>query len=220
MVTLGATPSAGSVISGRSPADRFLMGLLRACADAVLLGAGTLRATPGHHWTAAHIYPALASSFAELRLRLGRPPEPRLCLLTASGEVDLQHPAMTSGATVITTRSGGTGLRGRLPASCDLVEIGESGPVDVRRAIEELRSRGYGVVLTEGGPHVMGDLVEHGLLDEAFVTVSPVFAGRADEKRLGMLAGVELLPGKGVWSHLVSARRHGSFLFLRYALGG
>jgi len=45
VVTLGSKPSAGSVISGKYPADRFLMGLLRACADAVLIGAGTLRAT-------------------------------------------------------------------------------------------------------------------------------------------------------------------------------
>src|SRR6059058_3965143 len=39
-------PSSGSAISGHAPADRFVMGLLRACADVVLIGAGTLRATP------------------------------------------------------------------------------------------------------------------------------------------------------------------------------
>ena len=39
-------PSSGSAISGHDPADRFVMGLLRACADVVLIGAGTLRATP------------------------------------------------------------------------------------------------------------------------------------------------------------------------------
>ena len=63
VVTLGPTASAGSVISGRNQADRFLMGLLRAFADAVLLGAGTLRATPGHDWTPEHIYPDLSSSY-------------------------------------------------------------------------------------------------------------------------------------------------------------
>ena len=42
-----------------------------AFADAVLLGAGTLRSTPAHHWTPEHIYPDLASSFAELRQSLG-----------------------------------------------------------------------------------------------------------------------------------------------------
>jgi hypothetical protein len=48
VVTLGSGVSAGSVISGKNPADRFLMGLLRACADVVVIGAGTMRATPGH----------------------------------------------------------------------------------------------------------------------------------------------------------------------------
>src|SRR5207253_7833821 len=69
VVSLGSHPSAGSVISGRNQADRFLMGLLRACADAVLLGAGTLRATPGHHWTPEHIYPRSEEHTSELQSR-------------------------------------------------------------------------------------------------------------------------------------------------------
>jgi riboflavin biosynthesis pyrimidine reductase len=217
-VTLGAVPSAGSLISGRNKADRFLMGLLRACADAVLLGAGTLRATPGHLWTAEHIFPDLASSFAELRRRLGRKQRPRLVLFTASGKIDAAHPAVVAGTTIVTTETGAAALTGRLPESCDVLVVGKSGPVDVRRAVDELRSRGYGVLLTEGGPHFTGDLVVTGLLDEAFITVSPVVAGRDREERLGMLAGVELLPGRGVWSRLLSVRRQADFLFLRYRL--
>jgi hypothetical protein len=46
-------PSSGSAISLHDPADRFVMGLLRACADVVLIGAGTLRATCGHPRTSA-----------------------------------------------------------------------------------------------------------------------------------------------------------------------
>src|SRR4029077_12543557 len=78
--------SAGSVISGRHAGDRFLMALLRACADGVVLGAGTLRATPGHLWTPAHVYPALAESFAGLRRSLGRGLEPRLVVITRKGD--------------------------------------------------------------------------------------------------------------------------------------
>src|SRR5205814_8393664 len=37
-----ARGESGGVVSGGSEADRFIMGLLRACADAVLIGAGTL----------------------------------------------------------------------------------------------------------------------------------------------------------------------------------
>lgn len=217
VVTLGSNPSAGSVISGRNQADRFLMGLLRACADAVLLGAGTLRATPGHHWTPQHIFPDLAASFAALRSALGRMPDPRLVLLTSGGNVDASHPAIAGGATIVTTEAGARSLPA-LPDSCDVIEVGKTGAVDVVRALEKLRERGDRVILTEGGPHVMGDLVSHDLVDEAFLTVSPVVAGRDTDNRLGMVAGAEFLPDNGKWSRLLSARRHGDFLFLRYGL--
>jgi riboflavin biosynthesis pyrimidine reductase len=217
VVNLGATPSAGSIISGRNQADRFLMGLLRACADAVLVGAGTLRATPGHLWTAEHIFPAMAASFAELRSRLRRKPRPRLVLFTSSGNLDVEHAAVVAGATVVTTKRGGAKLRQRLPDTCDLIQIGEN-EVDVGEAVLALRQRGWDVLLTEGGPHLMGPLIEQDLLDEAFITISPVVAGRDGGERLGMVAGVELLPQRERWSRLVSARRSGDFLFLRYDL--
>ena len=218
VVTLGDKPSAGSTISDRNEADRFLMGLLRAFADAVLLGAGTLRATPGHHWTPEHIYPDMTLPFADLRLNLGRKPSPRLVLLTAAGNVEVSHPAVVGGATIVTTAAGAAHLTDRLPDSCDLIEIGESGSVDLSHALDELRARGYGAILTEGGPHVMGELIARDLLDEVFLTMSPVIAGRNDDSRLGLVAGAEFLPGHGVWTTLLSARRNGDFLFLRYRL--
>jgi riboflavin biosynthesis pyrimidine reductase len=217
VVTLGSSTSAGSVISGRNQADRFLMGLLRACADAVLLGAGTLRATPGHLWTPGHIFPDEAKSFAELRAALGRKPQPRLVLLT-TGAVDPSHPAIVAGATILTSAEGAAELKRVLPGTCDVITAGERGEVDMVQAVAELRSRGHDVILTEGGPHVVGELVARGLLDEAFITVSPVLAGRDGEQRLGMIAGAELLPDHGVWSRLLSVRRHGDFLFTRYGL--
>jgi riboflavin biosynthesis pyrimidine reductase len=115
VVSLGSTPSAGSSISGKHPADRFLMGLLRACADAVLIGAGTLRATPGHLWTPAHVYPDLATEFTVLRSNLGRTTEPRLVVVTASGDIDASHPSMSRGAIVMTTEAGERAIGGRLP---------------------------------------------------------------------------------------------------------
>jgi riboflavin biosynthesis pyrimidine reductase len=216
VVTLGSKPSAGSVISGKYAADRFLMGLLRACADAVVIGAGTLRATPGHLWTPAHVFPALATEFTALRSSLGRSAEPALVLLTASGELDFAHPALAKGAIVITTSGGAKKVGDRLPPTCELVVMGKGGSLDLGKAIGELRNRGLDVLLCEGGPHVMGQLLKDGLLDEAFLTVSPVVAGRGREPRLGMVEGIELLPANGAWSKLLSARRHGDYLFLRY----
>jgi riboflavin biosynthesis pyrimidine reductase len=218
VVTLGEKPSAGSAISGRYRADRFLMGLLRAFADAVLLGAGTLRATPGHHWTPEHVFPELTEAFADLRVNLGLKPRPRLVLLTAEGDVTVAHPAVVGGATIVTSAEGAARVRHRLPDSCDVIEVGASGPVDLGVALEAMREQGYDAILTEGGPHVMGGLIERGLLDEAFITISPVVAGRDGDPRLGMVAGAEFLPGRGLWTKLLSARRHGDFLFLRYGL--
>lgn len=218
VATLGSGRSAGSVLSAKHPGDRFLMALLRACADAVLLGAGTLRATPGHLWTPANVYPALAESFAGLRRSLGRAPEPRLVVMTSHGELDFSHPALQHGATILTTAACAEELARRAPESCDVAVLGEGDHVDLSRAVDELRNRGYRAVLTEGGPHVMGRLIEARLLDEAFLTISPVLAGRDQEQRLGMVEGVELLPSAGLWTRLLSARRHGDYLFLRYGL--
>ncbi|HXC78126.1 MAG TPA: dihydrofolate reductase family protein [Candidatus Acidoferrum sp.] len=219
VVTLGAKPSAGSVISGKDASDRFLMGLLRACADAVVLGAGTLRATPGHLWTPAHVYPALATEFTALRSALGRSAEPSLVVLTGSGELDFSHPAIVRGACVITTGPGAKRIGSRLPPSCELLVMGKGKRLDLGKVVGELRERGLIVLLSEAGPHVTGHLVAEGLLDEVFLTVSPVLAGRAKEKRLGMVEGIELLPDNGAWSKLLSARQHGDYLFLRYGVG-
>jgi riboflavin biosynthesis pyrimidine reductase len=218
VASVGDGLSAGSVLSGRYPGDRFLMALLRACADAVVLGSGTLRASPGHLWTPAHVYPQLAPSFAALRRSLGLGPEPRLVVLTARGEVDVSHAALERGATVITTAAGARALENRLPAGSEMVVMGDSGPLHLPGALDELRDRGLSVLVTEGGPLLMGQLMQQRLLDEAFLTISPLFAGRDGERRPGMVDGAELLPRPGIWSRLLSVRRHGDHLFVRYGL--
>src|SRR5438093_3814376 len=74
-----------SVISGKSRADRLVMGLLRACASAVVIGAGTLRNEMRHLWTPEYVYPPLAEDFRQLRIRLGLTDTPKLVVLTRSG---------------------------------------------------------------------------------------------------------------------------------------
>jgi riboflavin biosynthesis pyrimidine reductase len=218
VVSLGSGTSAGSVISGKNPADRFLMALLRACADAVVIGAGTMRATPGHLWTPAHVYPDLASEFAALRKILGLSLEPRLVLLTATGDIDMKHPALVKGAIVLTTKAVAKQIARRLPPASEVIALGAGKTLDIKRAFGELPKMGFDVVLTEGGPTLMGELIKAELLDEMFLTLSPVIAGRGKERRLGMIEGAEPLPKTPVWSRLLSARRHGDYLFLRYGL--
>jgi riboflavin biosynthesis pyrimidine reductase len=83
--------------------------------------------------------------------------------------------------------------------------------------VASLRADGYQSVLSEGGPHLFGDLVAAGLVDELFLTLSPVLSGRSD-KHFGLIEGVQLLPKVRAAAELLSARRHGSHLFLRYGL--
>jgi hypothetical protein len=52
--------------------------------------------------------------------------------------------------------------------------------VDVRRAVEEVRARGHELVVLEAGPHVVGSMLGEELVDELFLTVSPLVAGREE----------------------------------------
>ncbi|WP_405467563.1 dihydrofolate reductase family protein [Streptomyces canus] len=219
VVALGPEyPSSGSAISGREPTDRFVMGLLRACADAVLIGAGTLRATPGHRWTPDHVCPQAAPAFAELRRNLRRAARPELVVVTASGDLPTEHPALQSGALVATTADGARRLERRLPPTCTALPAGEGPTLRMADVLAALHAHGHTAVLTEGGPHLIGNLLGEGLLDELFLTTSPVLAGRADTPRPGLITGLELLPRQPAWADLISARRRTSYLFLRYRL--
>jgi riboflavin biosynthesis pyrimidine reductase len=218
VVALEARQSSGSVISGHQDGDRFLMALLRACADAVLLGAGTLRATPNHRWTPDAVYPDLAGSFAELRRMRGLAPQPRLVLVTRHGDIDPAHPAIQAGALVLTTTTNADRLRATLPDTCE-VWVAGADAVDLGMAVERLQHQGINTLLTEGGPHVIGELLSAGRLNEVFLTLSPVVAGRDGAGRLGMVEGAALLPDRTVAAGLTGVRRQEDFLFLRYRLG-
>ncbi|GAA3772069.1 dihydrofolate reductase family protein [Streptomyces phyllanthi] len=211
-------PSSGSAISGREPADRFVMGLLRACADAVLVGAGTLRATPRHLWTPEYVFPQAAPDFAGLRRSLRRATQPVLVVVTASGNLPVRHPALQSGALVTTTLDGARRLEGRIPEACTVLVADEGPTLRMADVLATLHAHGHAAVLTEGGPHLIGHLLGEGLLDELFVTTSPVLAGRSDTARPGLIEGLELLPDRPEWTELISIRRRNSYLFLRYRL--
>jgi riboflavin biosynthesis pyrimidine reductase len=217
VVALEDTPSSGSVISGKSQADRFLMGLLRALADAVLVGAGTLRATPGHLWTAPHVFPALAADFEVLRHALHRSTEPRLVVLSASGDLPGSHPALERGALVLTTADGARRARRQLAGASEVKVLSRGRHVALASAIQLLRAEGYASLLSESGGTVMGQLVRDQLVDELYLTVSPVLAGRVQgDGNKGLVEGVHFLPERLRQMRLVSARRHQSHLFLRY----
>jgi riboflavin biosynthesis pyrimidine reductase len=205
-----------SIISGKNEADRFVMGLLRAFAEAIVVGAGTLRAEPKHLWTPEYIYPPFKEAYTELRRSLGLEGQPLLVVVTRRGDIDPALPAFEREAVVVTTGSAASRLRASLPGSARVVTLEEERD-SILQVLDALHTQGVGTVLTEGGPTVFGGFLKARVLNELFLTLSPRLAGRMPgNERLGVVehfayGAHELLP-----LTLRSAKQSGSHLFLRY----
>lgn len=218
VVAIPDLPRSTKLISGGSRADRFLLGLLRACADVVLLGAGTLHAHPNTVWTGQRAHPDAAGAFADLRRARMQSPAPQLVVVTASGHLDVDHPALQDGALVLTSEHGARALAARLPERCSLLVAGDGTAVDLPAAMRMLHERGYRLVVSEAGPHLFGSLLAGDLVDELFLTQSPLLAGRGPTGRLGLVEGAALLPDLHRTARLLSVRRSADHLFLRYEM--
>jgi len=217
VVAIPSLRGSNAIVSGGSEADRFVMGTLRAAADLVLIGSGTLEASLRGRWRPETVFSPAAEAFAALRGTLGLAPAPRVAIVTASGSIPAGHPVYADGPLVLTTERGAEQLEGRLPAEAEVAVLPGEAEVDVCAAVELLHERGHRRILSEAGPHVFGSLVAAGLVDDFFLTVSPLLAGRSTPA-LGLLEGVSLLPERTGQARLRSVRAHGSHLFLHYAL--
>src|SRR5271166_491552 len=80
----------GGDISGFSAQDRMVMALLRAVADVVVVGAGTLAADRQHVWTPQAICPELALDYARLRQALGITGTPLNAIVSGRGSLNLR----------------------------------------------------------------------------------------------------------------------------------
>jgi riboflavin biosynthesis pyrimidine reductase len=226
VVTLNVPGKAdGGPISGENPHDQMIMGLLRAVADAVIVGAGTLRAVPRHRWTPAHAAPAFATAYQSLRASLGKGDPPLNVIVTGRGEIDLGLPVFQSGEVpvlLVTTTEGAQRLSDRaLPPSTHIATVPSSGRLSAQSILCAVqRVRPGQVVLVEGGPQLLGDFFAAGCLDELFLTLAPQVAGRdGSVERAGLVAGRRFAPEQPLWGTLAGVRRGGSHLFLRYAFG-
>ena len=155
-------------------ADRDVFALLRALADVIVVGAGTARAegygpvrpgSEGVQWA---------------WLRDGRTPAPPIAVITRQLSLDPASPLLTgTGAArtiVITTESAPAGLRASVARTAEVIVAGEDS-VDLPAAVAALAGRGYQRILTEGGPGLLAQLIEAGLVDELCLTISPLLAG-------------------------------------------
>jgi riboflavin biosynthesis pyrimidine reductase len=225
VVSLGVLGMAsGKEISGFNTHDRILMGILRAAADVVVSGAGTLRASPDHVLTPDHAFPAMAEPYRQLRVTLGKAQIPLNVAVSGSGDLspDLGVLSGEVPTLVVTTEEGASRVaQSGLPREVIVEAVPGAASVTARSVLDAIvRTGSGGLVLVEGGPHLMASFFAEGCLDEMFLTLSPQVAGRDNKtERPGLVAGRSLAPEHQAWGTLVGARRAGSHLFLRYMFG-
>ena len=216
--------ASGADISGFSAQDRMVMGLLRAIADVVIIGAGTLAADSLRLWTAAAVFPQLADEYRRLSKALGKSEAPLNVIVSGSGKLDLRLPVFVSGkvqALVVTTAEGAKQLLKRgIPDSVEVRAIGRSGRAISARAIldDVCRVHPSKLILVEGGPRLLGHFYAEHLVDEQFLTLAPQIAGRdIGDRRPSLVMGKTFAPGDALWGTLTDVRRGSSHLFLRYS---
>lgn len=217
MLNMVSTADGRASIGGRSgpiagPADRELFHALREPVDAVMAGAGTMR---------AERYGPIIREQPRRRRRLerGLSEQPLACIVSASLALPPDLPLLADpGAHVVVL----TPSQASLPAceaQVDYVRAAEDGQLDLRRALVELGERfGVSLLLCEGGPHLNSQLLAAELVDEMFLSLAPKLAGGdpPEGPALRILAGEELKTPREL--ELLGVFEHGSHLFLRYGV--
>ncbi len=213
----------GGAVSGYNKHDRMVMGILRAVSDAVVVGAGTLRSVPEHLWTAEYIFPSLADEYVQLRASMGKT-EPTLNVVVShSGNLAPNFRVFQSREVpvlIITTPSGAKRIEAlSMPQSVNVIAVEKDGPVSAGAILHATnQARQSSMVLVEGGPMLMGGFFAERRLHELFITLAPQVAGRdGSVERPGLVSGKRFAPDDPRWGTLVSVKRAGDHLFLRYS---
>ncbi len=173
-----------------SPTDTAMLVGLRGRFDAVMIGAGTMR---------AERYGSLApgEEKRERRERLGLQPDPLMVLVSGRLDLPWDAPLFTEPGRVLIF----TAADVEPPATTATVEVvRHDGRVDLAAALAQLRA-GHGVrcLLSEGGPRIHAQLQAEGLVDDLFLTISPKLTGAPDAPRIieGELG--EIVPLELAW---------------------
>lgn len=209
----------GGDVSRRDTHDRWLMGLLRSRCDAVIVGGSSIEAAGNHVWTPQAVFREDAAAFAALRLHEKRAAAPLLVVLTRSGNVPAHAPSLDDPNLPVLIATTTKGVRRTFKKFADRdwirrLSVGEE--LDNRAVLRSLfQDFGARHVLCEAGPQVYGALLKDGLIDDAFVTISPIMMGETDDQRRpSLIEGVAFRYADPPRLRLLSAHRHGSYLYL------
>ncbi|WP_017587436.1 RibD family protein [Nocardiopsis ganjiahuensis] len=189
---------------------------LRAGCDAILVGAGTLRADNPRLLVRSQV-------LRERRREQGRPENLLKAVITRSGDVDPGARFFSTGDAGALVYTGGSGvataarrLAGR-PDTDPPAEVVDAGdPPTAEAILNDLADRGVARLLVEGGGHIHTLFLESGLADELRLAVAPFLVGEEDAPRF-------VMPGSYPYSaqapmRLVEARALDGIAVLRYCL--
>jgi riboflavin-specific deaminase-like protein len=184
--------------------DRELFHALRAHADAILVGTGTLAAERYGAWIRDE-------RRAAMRAAAGLTEEPVGATLTRSGRVPWEIPLFEgSTARVIVYTATPIEVPATVTANVEVVELDGADPA---AAIADLRARGLRSILCEGGAHLNAALLRAGVVDELQLALAPQIVGGAQA-----LTAVRGELASDLMLELLDAYEHTSALLLRYRL--
>ena len=185
-----------------SEADTRMLTELRALAEAVLVGTGTIRAEG---------YGRLVRNAERIARRkaAGMAPTPTAVLISRSFDIPWSAPLFEAADQPVIVYTGASGVPPDVAAPLEVVRLDDPEP---RAVMAELRARGVRSLLCEGGPTLNSALLEADVVDELFLTISPMLAGEEHAPRI--------VEGKGlpepVGLAIESVLRHDEELYLRY----
>jgi riboflavin biosynthesis pyrimidine reductase len=170
------------------PGDRAVFSLMRHAADVILVGASTVRI---ENYSGAQL-PVAAREARRNRAQAEVPP---IAVVTRSGNIDPSALLFTRTEVpplILTTSRFHDDTRRRLGSVAEVIDASGSQPdsVDCATALKILADRGLYRVLTEGGPLLLGTLIEDGLLDELCLTVAPILVGGGSKRIVTGLGNV------------------------------
>ncbi|MEE3750123.1 pyrimidine reductase family protein [Mycobacterium intracellulare] len=171
----GGATSGGSSGAMGGPGDRFVFNLLRELADVIVVGAGTVRIEG---------YSGAQLSAAQRQRRQGRGQSevPPLAIVTKSGLLNRDMAVFTRTEVpplVLTCTAAAAQARRLLSGLCEVLDCSGGDPekVDEATLLATLGARGLRRILTEGGPMLLGTLIERDMLDELCLTIAPYLVG-------------------------------------------
>jgi riboflavin-specific deaminase-like protein len=152
-----------------SSADTEMLARLRTRFDAVMIGAGTMRAERYGRVVADQ-------EQRERRERIGLPHDPLMVIVSGRLDLPWDAPLFTAGGGRVLVFTASQAEPPETATSLRVVR--HEGAVDLTLAMRQLREeRGIRALLCEGGPHLHSQLWAEGLVDELFLTTAPRLTG-------------------------------------------